>query len=331
LREASDDITYSIKKVATLTDIKLSDACKLFGVSRDWFYRHRNSKTCSQSLLKKCFKTHPNQLTQSEVHTIESVIHQSDNFGKTKTSLYFDSIRKGMITCGKSTFFKYADILGFKKFKKKFQKRKEGFKAQFSFQWLHVDVTHIQTQKDGVQYVAFVKDNFSKALLGYSSTNQRPNSGFIKNLFQETFNKHQLLKQNKDIHILSDGGSENKGSFLDWINSIQAPPVVEKLTAKTEAFPFSNSMAESTHSIYKSEFMQSRFSKNQEEHLQDLKQFVDYYNNERYPSDFHGLTPTEVLQGQKPDKTMFREQIKTRKKERLEENRNFNNCPLICI
>jgi hypothetical protein len=107
--------------------------------------------------------------------------------------------------------------------------------------------------------------------------------------------------------------------------------VVRKLTAKTEEFPYSNSMSESTHSIYKSEFLQKRFSIDKKQHLTDLSLFMDYYNNQRFPCEHHGLTPKEVLEGEKPDKFRFKEQIINRKKERLEENKIFNGCPLVCV
>jgi transposase InsO family protein len=154
--------------------------------------------------------------------------------------------------------------------------------------------------------------------------------GFIRDLFEETFKNHGLLDKTNPINILSDGGSENKGALLDWINQIEAPPVVKKLTARTEGFPYSNSMAESTHSIYKSEFLQGKHSIDKEDHLKNITLFFNYYNNNRFPFEFYGLTPMEVLKGEKPDKTKYREQIKNAQKERLEENRKFNCCPLVC-
>lgn len=118
--------------------------------------------------------------------------------------------------------------------------------------------------------------------------------------------------------------------MLDWINQIDAPPAVKKLTARTEDFPYSNSMAESTHSIYKTEFLQGKHSVDKEDHFKNITLFFNYYNNDRFPFEFYGLTPMEVLNSQTPDKTKFREQIKNAQKERLKENREFNGCPLVC-
>lgn len=274
LREHRNNITISIERIAKYGNLKITDACKIIGVSRDWFYRHRKNKICSKSILNRCFHQYPNQLTDKEVSKIENIVSNLNNFGKTKTTLYFDAMRKNLIACGLSTFFKYADLVGYQKIQKKQNKYHPiGFRATQSFEWLHVDVTHVQTQNDGMQYVAFVKDNYSKALLGYKSTSEKPDSGFIRDLLVETFKKYDLLDAANPINILSDGGSENKGSLLQWINQIEAPPLVKKLTARTEEFPHSNSMAESTHSIYKTEFLRRKHSVDAEQHLKDLEVF----------------------------------------------------------
>lgn len=331
LHENAENITYYIQRFAKYGNLKLEDACRIFGVNRDWFYRHRKKKPCQKSIIGKCFKQHPGQLTLEEVATIESIVSEPENRRKTKTTLFFGAMRKGLIACGMSTFFKYANLVGYQKSKKtETEKRAKGFRATRPFEWLHVDVTYVQTQNGGIQYVAFIKDNYSKALLGYKSISHRPDSNFIRDLFEETFIKYHLLDASDQINILSDGGSENKGSLIEWVNQISAPPVVRKLTAKTDEFPFSNSMSESTHSIYKSEFLQKKHSLDVIQHFEHLDQFMEYYDHHRYPFEHFGLTPYEVLNGETPNKFRFRELIQNRQKERLEENQAFNGCPVLC-
>lgn len=327
----ADRITHSINEFAKYGKLTKTQVCKLFGVSKDWFYRHRDKKNCEKSKIGKCYRQYPNQLTFEEVNMIQKVISKSENRMKTKTSLFYDSIRSGIIACGISTFFKYANLLGYQKPKKEKIERPRGFRATKPFEWLHVDVTYVQTQTEGMQYVALVKDNYSKALLGYKTIPRRPTSHFIRELFEEVFLKYKLLDSKGQINILSDGGSENKGALIDWINQIDAPPVVQKLTANTKEFPFSNSMSESTHSIYKTEYMQKKHSFNRQQHEKDLAQFVEYYNNERFPFEHFGLTPMEVLEGQKPFRGRFAPQIQEARANRLEANRNFNACPLACL
>jgi len=331
LQNNEEVIVNSINKLITVSGIKVARACQFYGVSKDWFYREKSKLPCSLSIFKRCFKQHPNQLTPQEVSVIAQTIFDQNNFGKTKTTLYYAVLRKGLLYCAKSTFCKYATALGYQKPKHKKRSAKKGFRATKVFEWLHVDITYVPTLNDGMQKVAFVKDNFSKAILHYKSTNEKAGSEFIATLFQETFEKYDLFNQPCPINILSDGGPENKGQFISWIKHIKAPPVVNKITARTDEFPFSNSMSESTHSILKTEFLKKQVSKNETEHLKNLNKFVLYYNNERFPGELLGLKPLEVVDGKTPDKNYFKENIQQSRKNRIAINQNFNDCPMSSI
>jgi hypothetical protein len=89
-------------------------------------------------------------------------------------------------------------------------------------------------------------------------------------------------------------------------------------------------MAESTHSIYKTEFMRRKHSVDKAQHLKDLERFVQYYNYERFPCEHFGFTPMEVLEGAKPNRFMFTQQIAEARKDRVLKNQVFNECQLLC-
>jgi hypothetical protein len=74
MRENALQITSSIELIAQKGNVSLKKAANLFGVSKAWYYRHRSKKTCEKSILNKCFKQYPNQLTLEEVNTIEQII-----------------------------------------------------------------------------------------------------------------------------------------------------------------------------------------------------------------------------------------------------------------
>jgi len=326
LKLHASSIVKSIECLTSLSKVPVVTACKYYGISKDWYYIEKRKLICNISPFQKCYKQHPNQLTINEVVAIENLVTDSNHFGKSKTTLYYHALINNMLTCGKSTFFKYAAALGYKKPKRFKQPTKKGFRASRIFEWLHVDITNVSTVENGIQKVAFIKDNFSKAILHYSSTDGKAGSYFIKNLFLETFDKYSLLDKKESVNILSDGGSENKGELLTWINNIQTPPIVTKITAQTKDFPFSNSMSESTHSIYKTEFMRGKYSLNTQTHLQDLERFVNYYNYERYPTELYGYTTMEIIEGKIPNKDRFKEQILEARKSRVEVNQQFNDC-----
>lgn len=326
LKQHASNIVSSIEDMAKFSNITISKACKFYGISKDWYYAQKRKITCSANLFKKCYRQYPNQLTLKEVTDIEFLVKDSENSKKPITTIYYNAIRKSLIVCGLTTFRKYAKALGHIKSKPIRAKVKEGFKASYAFQWLHIDITNVETIKDGIQKVAFVKDNFSSGLLHYKSTSEKAGSLFIKELLEETFKKYNLYNHTKDIHILSDGGSENKGEVLSWVKHLNAPPIVKKITAMTDDFPFSNAMSEITHSIYKSEFMRGKHSEDKASHLISLDAFIDYYNHHRYPCRLYGKTPMEIINGQDIDKTLFSEILIQAKTDRLEVNKNFNEC-----
>ncbi|MBV7270735.1 hypothetical protein [Winogradskyella luteola] len=326
LKRHANSIVTSIEDMAEFSRVTITKACKFYGISKDWYYAQKRKIVCKTSLFKKCYRQYPNQLTLKEVVDIEHLVKQTENFKKPITTIYYNAIRKGLINCGITTFRKYANALGYIKSKPSRAKAKKGFKASYVFEWLHIDITNVQTIKDGIQKVAFVKDNFSSGLLHYKSTSEKTGSLFIKQLLKETFEKYNLYNRTKDIHILSDGGSENKGEVLSWVKHINAPPVVKKITAMTEEFPFSNAMSEITHSIYKSEFMGGKPSEDKASHIKSLDAFMEYYNHYRYPCRLYGKTPMEIISGQKIDKLLFSDTLKKAKANRLEVNGNFNKC-----
>lgn len=326
LKLHANKIIASIEKMKSLAKVNITTACKYYGISKDWYYREKAKIVCVISPFQRCYKQHPNQLTVSEVSAIENLVTASKNYGKTKVTLYYHALRNNLVFCGKSTFNKYASALGYIKPKRFKSAPKKGLRATRTFEWLHVDITKVHTVEDGIQKVAFIKDNFSRAILHYASTNGKAGSAFIKALFAETFEKYGLYNAIKPINILSDGGSENKGELLSWIENIKTPPFVMKITAQTKDFPFSNSMSESTHRIYKTEFLHGKYSLNEKSHLKDLEKFVAYYNDHRYPTELYGLTPMEVIQGKIPDKHFFKEKIQDARKNRVAVNQEFNAC-----
>ena len=102
--------------------------------------------------------------------------------------------------------------------------------------------------------------------------------------------------------------------------------MVTKITAQSKEFPFSNSMSEFTHRVYKSEFMQGRISQTKVAHFQNLEIFKMEYNHQRYMGNHFGYTPMEVLNGKIPDKNRFKKQILKERALRIEYNQKFKLC-----
>jgi transposase InsO family protein len=326
LKLNSNYMIESIDCMSSITKLNIKRICKFYGISKDWYYSHKKRLICKTSPIKLCYRQQPNQLTRNEVMNIERVVYDTKNYGKTKTTLYYQALRDQLFYCAKSTFCKYASALGYKNPIRFKAVMRMGIRAFRVFEWLHIDITYVATLNDGIQKVAFVKDNYSKAILHYGSTSAKAGSAFIKTIFQDTFNKFRLFETVHSINILSDGGPENKGEFLSWIKHIKAPPIVNKITARTNEFPFSNNMSESTHRIFKTEFLKGNLSVNRKTHLEDLERFVFYYNYERFPTELYGLSPMEVVEGKIPDRHYFKQHIEHARKDRIRVNQAHNNC-----
>lgn len=328
LREQANKLVSAIERTVKYAGISARKVCRIFKVDEDWYYRQKQKLSCSLSKIGQCFKQVPNQLTLQEAGVIEEIVCEAKNKGRTLATLYYKAMWDGLIFCARSTFYKYAHLLGYEKPERKENKRcPNHFRASRPFEWLHVDTTQVKTIRRGIQYVVFIKDNFSKAILNYISLDRPVKSGDIKGLFVRTFEKYNLHNNKDPISIGSDGGSENKGEFMHWIGNLKAPPVVNKITAGTLGL-HSNNMSESLHKIFKSEFLKGKDAETREEHVKLLDLFVNDYQHYRYPVELFGYTPAQVLNGAIPDRRLFTEKIKEAGKKRIISNQNFNKCPI---
>jgi len=145
LKLHADKIITSIEKMKSLAKVNVKTACKYYGVSKDWYYREKAKIVCNISPFQKCYRQHPNQLTVKEISIIENLVTDANNFGKTKVTLYYHAMRNGLIFCSKSTFNKYASAFGYIKPKRFKYPNQKGFRASRVFEWLHVDITNVNT------------------------------------------------------------------------------------------------------------------------------------------------------------------------------------------
>jgi len=129
LKENAKHIITSIDKIVITTKIKAKKACQFYGVSKDWYYREKNKIKCELNIFKNCFKQFPTQLSFKESNCIGKFIFLPENFGHTKTTLYYKMLRLGLVFCGKSTFMKYTDGYGYRKPKRIPKIQKKGLKA----------------------------------------------------------------------------------------------------------------------------------------------------------------------------------------------------------
>lgn len=253
---------------------------------------------------------------------IKDAVSDVLNQFKPKASIYFELLRNGELFCGLTTFYRYANLFIDKLVDHKFIKEKDPLIATRPFEYLHIDTTFIRT-RNGLRRAAFVKDNFSKFTFGFALL---PNgkSEFIRNLLEQVFEKYNLYSQTDPICIISDGGSENKGAVIEWINSLTNINV-KKLIANVD-FPSTNAMSESVHHLFKTYFAPAKIFADDLELQNELEAFLHFSNHNWFPIDFFGSSPVEVLANGFIDKNQFSEKIKMAQKQRVIENRDFSLC-----
>jgi hypothetical protein len=127
------------------------------------------------------------------------------------------------------------------------------------------------------------------------------------------------------VAFVSDGGPENKGEVIEWIENLHDPNIT-KITARTENFKYTNNEIESTFNIFKNEFVASREIIDKEHAQQLLKDFQKYSDNERYPLALFGLTPQEVFDGAIPNKYHFKIDIQQARTIRYQKNKLGRFC-----
>lgn len=302
--------------------IHLENACRIFRITTRQFNRWKNEVFCSASVLNHCFKVHPRQLALKEVVVIKEAVNSMLNQFKPKATAFYELLRSEKLACSLTTFYKYAKITNEQPGKTKLQGNHISIRANRIFEYLHIDTTWIRTEK-GKRRVAFVKDNFSKVILGYAIL---PNgkSEFIRNLLMHVFAKFDLFNSNRPINIVSDGGPENKGDAIAWINGLSFMNV-KKLIAGLD-FPSTNAMSESTHHLLKAFFAPGKIYVDDYELRKGLESFVLFANHNWFPVEFFGSSPIEVMSSGFIDRNKFSVKIKDAQKLRVIENRNFKGC-----
>jgi hypothetical protein len=239
LKKAKAELVRQTAYIGQKVNCKLH--AKLLGLSLSSFHRIKSEVVCAKSKLGRCFLRYTTQLSFQEAQLIATVMERNDEH-LPKSTLFFQLRNEGRLFCSLTTFYKYS--AGLVRSLLVIKPKREPLLAKRRFEFIHVDITEIFTEQ-GKLKVAFIKDNFSRAILNWAIL-ENGMSIQIKNLFEATFEKYNLKELTEIVTILSDQGSENKGELLFWIAQ-QVIPEVKKLTSGIDVK--SNSMSESVHHL----------------------------------------------------------------------------------
>lgn len=298
-------------------------ALRLAGISFSSFYaRLAAIKTrCGLSPLDLCLKRHPLQLATGEVIKIKRLFADERYACWPAVSLYYEGLRKHRLYISLSTFYKYVNLLGLKRRFPKAFKKTEGLRACRPNQYLHVDTTLWELECGIKAAIAFVSDNYAKAVLGWSLS-----------LKHDAENVKQALDMSiKTIHLyhpgllcatlVADGGGENHALTIEELLRQTKRPEITKVIAQKDIV-FSNSPVEAVNKIMK-RYLRHYKPQNLETLKAVLAAAVKDYNEQRPHGSLEGLTPMEAYA--QPAKAIdFAEEKQRARALRIEQNRIAN-------
>lgn len=302
-----DRIVQLVQQVSA--GLSVRHACTYLQITVQRYYHWKNFVVCKTSPLGLCTKQYPNQISNKEQAAIRTALFDTHTSHWSKRSIYFKLLRGGRVACELSTFYKYARIFGAGIERMKKRKYGQGIRATAPLKLIHIDVTILRLQNGLRVLIQLVMDNYSRMIMGCRSS-LAYNSSMTKDLLEEILEKYPELR--KRSVILCDGGSENAGNVDDFLSRPENNNIRKQIALVDVRF--SNSMIEAVNKRMKYEFLLPNLQKMQS--LEDvhacLKAGIKDFNN-RPHAVHHGLTPVEVMGGEIPNRSRFRNHTKALK------------------
>ncbi|MCX6180988.1 MAG: hypothetical protein NT150_03545 [Bacteroidetes bacterium] len=261
---------------------------KTLNVSHD-FIHFKHIPACFNSLLNKCLKKHPLQLTASDLKIIHEYCLHPIYKSWQGISVYWQMIRDKKLFCSKTTFYRYINKMGIS-----FPKKRNVWKnytpiiANKPFEILHMDVSKI-VLNNLKGYLYLIIDNFSRCILSYEFSKEIKSFISTKNLIKVCWKFN--LQVNPAVTLITDGGSENKG-YVNRLINLPCINIVKKI-AQTD-ISSSNSMVESVIKQLKQYHLQLNPDDDFEKVSKAIDIGISQYTDK--PLDIHnGFSPNEAL------------------------------------
>lgn len=254
---------------------------------------------CGISVLNRCFKKHPNQLSLREIQCIKDLYENPDYFCWPNTSIYYKAIQEQLISCSLSTFYKYIRLLKLKRVFKKPTLVRKGCQSSYPNQFFHLDTTYYKLPSDEKAALVFVSDNYSKAILGYNVAGMNK-AKFVRNALEMSIGQIQKFHAGvvEETVLVTDGGAENHANCITELISQTSFPILRKVTALKDV-RFSNSSIEAINKIMKRYI---RFYKPQtlDDLVKLLPKIIYDYNYIRPHCSLKGLVPMDAYRLVRP-------------------------------
>ena len=260
--------------------------CKLFGISRQAYYKFQNKvdkqKIQHPIIMDLVFKQRslmPRSGTRKIYHNIKPELASIGiKIGRDKL---FDLLRsENQLVKRRKNFIRTTQ--SYHRFKKYGNLIAELEKTQPEQVWVS-DITYIRI-KGRFIYLSLVTDAYSKQIMGYELSDNLKASSSVKALKQAINNRK--YPNRKLIHH-SDRGFQYCSP--EYISVLEENNIDISMTTKYD--PYENAIAERVNGILKSEFYMDQTFNDIKEAKRELKKTIMVYNTFRPHLSCHYLTP----------------------------------------
>ncbi|WP_061285895.1 DDE-type integrase/transposase/recombinase [Leptospira interrogans] len=335
--QTKEKIVHTISRVKE--QIGFDRVLRMFRISKSTFYNwHFQVRfQCNSSLEKLCYKRFSGQFSKQEVLTLKKLLLEKAALFWPLSAIWGYARKNDILHCSLSSFYKWSRAIHPDLFSNRFKKqKKQGFNTSRPNEVWHCDVTQFVTKDNVKSFIYILIDNFSKMILNFK-VDSVVHSSVCASLIEEAVDKYQtsfskltmtdlfplinlnLSKDSSFVHLMTDGGPENKGELEKVIFLKNLP--INKITAGKEV-TFSNSPIEAINKIVKYQRLHCQDILNRETLEKILNEWIPIYNQERpNRAGRYLLTPKEIYDGKTIDSTLLREQSKYAKKQRFHFNR----------
>ena len=267
--------------------LSLKSALRLVRLSPARYHAwKRAEKRCELDDRSSCPRSHPTQLTPTEVSTIKEMVTATEYRHMPLRTLSLYVQRAGHVIASATTWAKLVRQRGWRRPRRRVypEKPKTGIRATLSNEYWHIDVTVIRLLDDTKCYLHAVIDNFSRRILSWRLARRLTPATTCEILKEAGKNLDQTPT------VVADSGVENVNAGVDQLT---ADGIVRRVLAQVEV-SFSNSMIEAFWRSLRHQWLYLHSL----ESFTQLEQLIDFYvreHNTKMPHHaFDGQTPDEV-------------------------------------
>lgn len=269
--------------------MSLSQACRLFGYSRQAYYQQKQralqEKQLAQQvigLVKQVRLKMPRLGTRKLYYLLQDKLQF---LGVGRDKLFAILGEAGLLVPPKKSYHKTTNS---KHWLKKHKNLVEGLQIERAGQVWVSDITYIPTRQ-GHSYLSLVTDAYSKKIMGYHLSQDLRAEGPIAALqmaiAKQTYQFELIHHSDRGLQYCSQG-------YQQLLEKAQIKP---SMTEKYD--PYQNAVAERVNGILKDEFDLERGFAHHLEAVQVVAESVGIYNSQRPHLSCHYLTP-EQMHGQ---------------------------------